>query len=67
MCESNVYIKEKEKKKLVMQEAAKILFEGDKIKIYGILGNSVEVDDCEIALIDLMKHEIILKKKVKSR
>ena len=63
MCESKVYIPEKEKKKLVMEEAAKIAVGGDNIKVYGILGNLVEVDDCEIDVIDLMKHEIVLKKK----
>jgi len=43
MCESKVYILEKEEKKIVMEEAAKILFEGSKIKVYGILGNLEEV------------------------
>ena len=63
MCESDVYILEEDGKKLVMKDAAKILFEDNKIKIHGILGNSVEVDDCIIDVIDLMKHEIVLKKK----
>jgi len=63
MCESKVYILEKEEKKIVMEEAAKILFEGGKIKVYGILGNLEEVSGCEIDVIDLMKHEIVLKRK----
>jgi predicted RNA-binding protein len=63
MCESNVYVLEEGGKKLVMKDAAKILFEDNKIKIHGIIGNTVEADDCEIDVIDLMKHEIILKKK----
>jgi|GEM_PF-432130 len=63
MCESDVYVLEEGGKKLVMKDAAKILFEGNKIKICGILGNSMEVDDCIIDVIDLMKHEIVLKKK----
>ncbi len=62
MCESKVYVLENEEKKLVMEESAKVVF-GDKITVYGILGNLVEVEDCEIDYIDLMKHEIILKKK----
>ena len=63
MCESNVYMLERKGKNLIMKEAAKIVFERDNIKIYGILGNLKEVDDCEIDVIDLMKHEIVLKKK----
>ena len=63
MCESKVYILEKEEKKIVMEEAAKILFEGSKIKVYGILGNLEEVSGCEIDVINLMKHEIVLKRK----
>jgi predicted RNA-binding protein len=54
---------ERKGKNLIMKEAAKIVFERDNIKIYGILGNLKEVDDCEIDVIDLMKHEIVLKKK----
>ncbi|ODS36097.1 hypothetical protein BEH94_07620 [Candidatus Altiarchaeales archaeon WOR_SM1_SCG] len=67
MCESDVYILEEDGKKLIMKDVAKILFEDNKIKIHGIIGNAVEADDCEICVIDLMKHEIILKKKIKLR
>ena len=63
MCESKVYILEKGGKRLVMEEAAKLVFEGNKIKVYGILGNMEEVENCEIDVIDLMKHEITLKEK----
>ena len=45
-----------------MEEAAKLVFEGGKIKVYGILGNVAEVENCEVDVIDLMKHEITLKK-----
>ena len=61
MCESKVYIHGREGKKLVMNDAAKIVV-GDKIEIYGVFGNLKEVDGCEIDIIDLMKHEIVLKK-----
>lgn len=63
MCESKVYIQENEEKKVVMEEAAKIVPGGNKIKVYGILGNLEEVEGCEIDVIDLMKHEIILRRK----
>jgi len=63
MCESDVYVLEEGGKKLVMKDAAKILFEDNKIKICGILGNTVEADNCEICVIDLMKHKVILKRK----
>lgn len=63
MCESKVYVQEKGKRKLVMEEAAKLVFEGNKVKIYGILGNVEEVENCEADVFDLMKHEITLLKK----
>lgn len=63
MCESKVYIQEKEEQKLVMEDTAKILFEGNKIKICGMHGNLKEIDNCKIDVINLMKHEIILKTK----
>ena len=65
MCESKVYVQERGEKRVVMDEAAKIIVDNkyNKIKIYGILGNLEEVEDCEIDVIDLMKHEIVLKRK----
>ena len=60
MCESNVYVKEKDEEKLVMENVAAIIPTGDGgFTLKGLLGES-QVIRGEIQEINLMAHRIIL-------
>ncbi|MDA3790811.1 MAG: CooT family nickel-binding protein [Desulfobacula sp.] len=61
MCESNVYLREGNNEKLIMENVAAISPVGeDTFLLKGLLGESMEVQAI-IADINLMGHKIILK------
>ena len=60
MCESNAYIKRGDKEELLLEDVARIVPEGDKLVLMGVLGNRVEIK-AEITELDLIGHKILLK------
>ena len=61
MCESNVYLKENDQEKLVMENVAAITPAGkDTFVLRGLLGDRMEVRGI-IEDINLMAHKIVLK------
>ena len=44
MCESNVYLKDEEGERLIVEDAVMIETEGPRIKIIDILGGQTEID-----------------------
>jgi predicted RNA-binding protein len=61
MCESNVYLKENDTEKLIMENVAAITPAGkDTFALKGLLGEYMEVTGI-IEDINLMGHKIILK------
>lgn len=63
MCESAVYLVKGSEKNLVMAEAAKVLINGSSVTCIDTLGERKVVDDAELVEANLVKHEIILRKK----
>ena len=61
MCESNVYLKEGDQERLIMENVAAITPAGDgKFLLRGLLGEQAEVEGV-IEDINLMGHKITLK------
>jgi len=61
MCESNVYLKEDDREKLIMENVAAITPAGkDVFVLKGLLGERMEIKGV-IEEINLMGHKIILK------
>ncbi len=61
MCESNVYLKENNQEKLIMENVAAITPAGkDRFVLKGLLGERMEIQGI-IEDINLMAHKIILK------
>jgi len=63
MCESSVYLEEGSGRALVMSEAARILFSDDKVTCVSTLGERTELTGVEIVDANLIKHEIILRRR----
>jgi predicted RNA-binding protein len=63
MCESAVYLVKGSEKNLVMAEAAKVLINGSSVTCIDMLGERKVVDGAELVEANLVKHEIILRKK----
>jgi predicted RNA-binding protein len=63
MCESTVYLVEGSDKRLVMAEAARVLVTGSSITCIDTLGERKVVDDAELVEANLLKHEILLRKR----
>jgi len=63
MCESAVYLVKGSEKNLVMAEAAKVLINGSSVTCIDTLGERKVVDGAELVEANLVKHEIILRKK----
>ncbi len=56
MCESKVYLDDD----LIVEDAIRIEFKGDKVVIYDILGNKKEVKG-RVELIDLKDHTVFMR------
>lgn len=63
MCESSVYLVEGSEKSLVMAEVARVLADGSTITCVDILGERRSFEGAEIAETDLVRHEVILRKR----
>lgn len=59
MCESNVYLKDEEGEKLIVEDAVLIETEGGRIKITDILGSETEIDG-DIEEITFLDHRITI-------
>jgi len=49
--------------RVAMEEAAKIVIRGDVITCSDIVGRELRLEDMDIDIIDLMKHEIVIRKR----
>jgi predicted RNA-binding protein len=65
MCESDVYIRENEKEKKVMEDVSVVKVEGDKIIIQKIFGSSGVFDNYKIDTINFLNHKVVIKPKQK--
>ena len=63
MCESSVYLVEGSEKTLVMAEVARVLADGSTITCVNVLGERKAIQGAEIAETDLVRHEIVLRKR----
>ncbi|MCW7076834.1 MAG: CooT family nickel-binding protein [Candidatus Syntropharchaeales archaeon] len=59
MCESNIILEHDGTRELVMEEVVQVLIDGDKIQLFGILGERKEVKGV-IKEINLNRHEVII-------
>jgi predicted RNA-binding protein len=63
MCESAVYLLEGEERTLIMPEAARILITDEGVVCVDMLGERKTVENAELHEANLIKHEIILKRR----
>lgn len=63
MCLSNVYLGERNKEKIIIEEAAKVIDNSGTVEIYSIFGEVGKQKDCYIKEVDLEDNYIILKRK----
>ena len=63
MCESAIYLVEGSEKTLIMAEAARVFADGSTITCANAFGERNVVEDAEIAEANLVRHEIILRKR----
>lgn len=63
MCESTVYLMKGSEKSLLKAETSKVFIEDDRVVCVGPFGEKLEVENAELSEINLMKHEIILRRK----
>jgi len=60
MCESKVFLIKNGKEELIMEDVTRIEVDGDKLTIYGILGDKKELNG-KVVLMDLIGHKIVLE------
>ncbi len=63
MCLSNVYLGERNKDKIIIEEAAKVVDNDGTIEVYSIFGEVDKQKDCYIKEVDLEDNYIILERK----
>ena len=63
MCESAVYLMEEGDRRLVMREAARISVVPEGVVCIGILGEEELVEDAELVEANLVRHEIVLRRR----
>jgi len=63
MCESKVVVIESGAERVAMEEAAKIVIHEDAIVCSDIMGREIRLENMDIDTIDLMKHEIVIRKR----
>lgn len=61
MCESNVFLLKGSERILLMQEAARVIANGNSVTCIDTLGERKVVSDVRISEANLVNHEIILK------
>lgn len=64
MCESSIYLVTDSEKSLVMEEAARLFSDGSAITCINAFGERKVVEDADIAEANLVRHEIILRKRL---
>lgn len=60
MCESKVFLVRDGGEELIMEDVVKIEVEGNKLVIYGILGEKRELIG-KVVLMDLVGHKIVVE------
>ena len=63
MCESAVFLLDGEERTMIMPEAARVLITGDGVVCIDTLGERRLVEDAELHEANLIKHEIILRRR----
>jgi len=63
MCLSNVYLGERNKDKIIIEEAAKVVDNNGTVAIYSIFGEVEKQKGCYIKEVDLEDNYIILERK----
>lgn len=59
MCESNVYMKDSEGERLVMEDAVVVEDLGGRVRVRNILGEELELDG-DIEEITFLEHRIVI-------
>lgn len=62
MCESNVYVRRGDKEELLAEDVARVLPEGEEVRVVTLLGDEHRVRGT-IRLVDLMAHKITIDEK----
>ena len=65
MCLSKIYLEKKNKDKIIIEEASKVLDSNGTIEIYSIFGEVNKQKDYYIKEVDLEENYIILERKVR--
>jgi|Deesub1362A_J573_1020465.scaffolds.fasta_scaffold00728_4 predicted RNA-binding protein len=60
MCESKVVKKTEKGEEVVMEEAMRIEVDGDKLTVFGILGEKIEING-KVILIDMKNHTVVVE------
>jgi predicted RNA-binding protein len=60
MCESKVVFVKNGHEEVVMEDVVRIEVNGEKLKLYGILGEQSEVEG-KIVLIDMRSHKVVVE------
>ena len=60
MCESKVVKVSDGEETVLMEDVIRIEVEGDKLKLYGLLGETAEIKG-RITLMDMRKHKILVE------
>ncbi len=60
MCESKVVLVKNGHEEVVMSDVVRIEVDGEKLKLYGILGEQAEVEG-KIVLIDMRSHKVVVE------
>jgi len=59
MCESNIVLEHNGIREIIMEEVVQVLVDGDKIQLFGILGERKEVRGV-IKEVNLNRHEVTI-------
>ena len=60
MCESKVVLAKNGREEVVMEDVIRVEVNGEKLKLYDILGEQAEVEG-KIVLIDMSSHKIVVE------
>ena len=63
MCESTVFLLDGEERTMIMPEAARVLITDDGVVCIDTLGERRLVEDAELHEANLIKHEILLRRR----
>ena len=61
MCESNIYLRDDEGDRLVMEDAVLVKNEGGRVTVTDILGDSIEVEGL-LEEVTFLEHRIVIRK-----